>query len=140
MPHPFARHAQFHDRFGIEECYLAYCRDKIAHLAWIYYPDQAKKHPTPFRILRPGEAAIANCVTLPEFRGRGIYPAVVRNLLQELRKQGYRRCYMYIERENIASQRGVSKIGFTPVGKTWRLRFFFHADPAAGIYLRGRCS
>ena len=139
MPHPFARHAQFHDRFGIEECYLAFCRGRIAHIAWIYYPDQAKKHPTPFRILKPDEAAIANCVTLPEFRGQGIYPAVVRNLLQELKKQGYRRCYMYIETDNIASQRGVSKIGFKPVGKTWRLRFFFHSDPAAGIYLRGRC-
>jgi len=139
MPHPFRRHAQFYDRFGIDECYLAFCRGKIAHIAWIYFPEQAKRHPTPFRILSSDEVAIANCVTLPEFRGQGIYPVVVANLLQKLQKQSYRRCYMYIEKDNIASQRGVSKIGFKPVGKTWRLRFFFHADPAAGIYLRGRC-
>lgn len=140
MPHPFTRHAQFYDRFGIEECYIALCRGKIAHLAWVYYPDQAKKHPTPFRILRPDETAIANCVTLPEFRGQKIYPAVVRHLLQVLKEQGYGRCYMYIETGNFASQRGVAKIGFKPVGKTWRVRLFFHSDPAAGIYLRGRCS
>ena len=139
MPYPFLRHAQFYDRFGIDECYLAFFQEEIAHFAWVYYPHQRKKHPTPFRILRPDEAAIANCVTIHKFRGKGIYPAVVRMLLEDLKKQGYRHCYMYIEVDNIASQRGVSKLGFRPVGKSWRLRLFFHSDPAAGFYFRGRC-
>jgi RimJ/RimL family protein N-acetyltransferase len=139
-PYPFARHAQFYDRFGIDECYLAFWQGAIVHIAWVYYPDQLKKHPTPFRILRPDEAAIANCVTIDEFRGKGVYPTVVRVLLENLKKQGYRRCYMYIEVDNIASQRGVSKLGFRPVGRSWRLRLFFHSDPAAGFYFRGHCS
>ena len=139
MPYPFLRHAQFYDRFGIDECYLAFSGGEIAHIAWVYYPHQLKKHPTPFRILRTDEAAIANCVTIPKFRGKGVYPAVVRMLLEDLKKQSYRHCYMYIEVDNVASQRGVSKLGFRPVGKSWRLRLFFHSDPAAGFYFRGRC-
>ena len=139
MPYPFLRHAQFYDRFGIDECYLAFSQGEIAHIAWVYYPDQLKKHPTPFRILRADEAAIANCVTIPQFRGKGVYPAVVRTLLEDLKKRGYRHCYMYIEVDNVASQRGVSKLGFRPAGKSWRLRLFCHSDPAAGFYFRGRC-
>jgi RimJ/RimL family protein N-acetyltransferase len=139
LPHPFSRHAQFYDRFGIDECYLAFWRGAIAHIAWVYYPEQSKKHPTPFRILRPDEAAIANCVTMREFRGKGVYPAVIRTLLEDLKKQGYRHCYMYIDVNNDASRRGVLKLGFRPAGRSWRLRFFFHSDPAAGFYFRGRC-
>jgi ribosomal protein S18 acetylase RimI-like enzyme len=139
LPYPFRRHAQLHDRYGIDECHLAFSQGAIAHLAWVYYPHELSKHPTPFRILRRDEAAIANCVTIREFRGKGVYPAVIRALLEDLKQQGYRYCYMYIEVRNTASVRGVSKLGFAPVGKSWRLRLFFHTDPAAGFYFRGRC-
>lgn len=139
LPYPLRRHAQLHDRYGIDECHLAFSQGAIAHLAWVYYPSELSKHPTPFRILRRDEAAIANCVTIREFRGKGVYPAVIRALLEDLKRQGYRYCYMYIEVRNTASVRGVSKLGFTPVGKSWRLHLFFHSDPAAGFYFRGRC-
>jgi RimJ/RimL family protein N-acetyltransferase len=139
LPYPLRRHAQLHDHYGIDECYLAFSEGAIAHLAWVYYPHELDKHPTPFRILRRDEAAIANCVTVREFRGKGVYPAVIRVLLENLKQQGYQYCYMYIEIHNSASVRGVSKLGFTRVGKSRRLHLFFHSDPAAGFYFRGRC-
>jgi len=140
LPAPFPRHAEFRDKFGLDQCYIGVLDKEIAHLAWIYYPHEAKRHPTPFRRLRPDEVAIANCVTLPAFRGRGVYPAVLRQLLAQLQSEGYRHCFMYIDAGNDPSQRGVMKMGFKPVGRSWRMRFFFHKDPADGIYIRGACS
>jgi RimJ/RimL family protein N-acetyltransferase len=140
LPAPFPRHAEFRDKFGLDQCYIGFLNHEIAHLAWIYYPHEAMRHPTPFRRLRPDEVAIANCVTLPAFKGRGVYPAVLRQLLAQLQSEGYRQCFMYIDAGNNPSQRGVIKVGFKPVGRSWRVRFFFHKDPAAGIYIRGACS
>jgi len=140
LPAPFPRHAEFREKFGIDQCYIGFVNDDIAHLAWIYYPHDSKHQPTRFRRLRSDEVAIANCVTLPAFRGRGVFPAVLRQLLAKLKSEGYRHCYSYIEVGNAPSQRAVAKVGFRPVGKSWRVRFFFFRDPAAGIYVRGTCS
>jgi RimJ/RimL family protein N-acetyltransferase len=140
LPAPFPRHAEFREKFGLDQCYMGFVDDEIAHIAWIYYPHEAKRHPTRFRRLRSDEVAIANCVTLPAFRGRGVYPAVLRQLLARLQSEGYRHCYMYIDAGNEPSRRGVMKVGLAPVGRSWRVRFFFHRDPASGIYIRGACS
>jgi RimJ/RimL family protein N-acetyltransferase len=139
LPAPFPRHAEFREKFGLDQCYIGTIDGEIAHLAWIYYPGESNRHPTRFRRFRSDEVAIANCVTLPRFRGKGVYPAVIRQLLPQLRSEGYRYCYMYIDVENLASRRGVEKVGFAPAGKSWRVRCFFHRDPASGIYLRGVC-
>jgi RimJ/RimL family protein N-acetyltransferase len=138
-PRPLSRHAEFRDQFGLDQCYLGLVDDELAHVAWIYYPHEQHLQPTRFRRLAAGEACIANCVTLPAFRGRGVYPALLQALLTRLRDEGYLRCYMYVEVENLASQRGVGKAGFRPVGRSWRVRLFYHyhRDPAAGIYVPG---
>ena len=136
---PLSRHAEFKDRFGLDACYLGFMGEELAHVAWIYYPREADLHPTRFRRLAPHEVCIANCLTLPAFRGRGVYPALLQALLDRVRGEGYRDCYMYVERENVASQRGVTKAGFRPVGWSLRVRLFLHRrrDPASGIYIPG---
>lgn len=139
MPYPFKRHAQFRDKFGIDQCYLALVKDQIANLCWIYYPHEQDRHPTPFRILRSDEAALANSVTLPQFRGMGVFPHMLQALCRKLRDEGYRYCYGYADAENMPSRMTVMETGFVLVGRSWRLRFFYHKDPAAGIYIRGRC-
>ena len=136
---PLSRHAEFRDRFGLDACYLGFMGGDLAHVAWIYYPNEQHLHPTRFRRLAPTEVCIANCVTMPGFRGRGVYPALLQALLARVRDEGYRDCYMYVEKENAASQRGVMKAGFHPAGRSWRLRLFVHRrrDPASGIYIPG---
>lgn len=142
MPHPFPRQAEVRDKFGLDQCYLGVVGEEIALVVWIYYPHERDRHPTRFCRLRKDEVAIANCITLPEFRGKGVYPRVMRALLEKLRNEGYRYCYGYIEVENLAAQRAISKAKFVKAGRTWRIRLFYHyrKDPGAGIYIQGRLS
>jgi RimJ/RimL family protein N-acetyltransferase len=62
------------------------------------------------------DAYVGDCSTLPEFRGRGVYPCALATLALTLRSDGCRRLYLYIEAENLASQRAVAKAGFRPLG------------------------
>jgi GNAT superfamily N-acetyltransferase len=140
MPYPFKRHAEFRDKFGIDQCYVALIRDEVANICWVYYPHEQDRHPTPFRHLKPDEAALANSVTLPEFRGLGVFPAMLQTLFIKLRDEGYRYCYGYVDARNDTSQISLRHAGYSPVGKSWRVRLFYHKDPAAGIYIRGRCA
>lgn len=139
MPPPFPRQAEVYEKFGLNQCYLGLVDGEIAHVAWLYYPHEKKRHPTRFCRLRSDEVAIANVVTLSPYRGKGVYPYVVHTLLSKLQNEGYRCCYIYIDGENVPSQRGIIKIGFKQVGRSWRIRLFYHyrKDPGAGIYIRG---
>jgi RimJ/RimL family protein N-acetyltransferase len=142
MPPPFPRHAQVRERFGLDQCYIAMVGGDIAHLVWLYYPDEQDRQPTRWLRLKPGEAEIANGITLPQFRGKRVYPFVMYTLLRKLRDEGYRYVYGYIEADNLPSRRGIDKVGFKLIGRSWRLRFFYHylRDPAAGIYIHGPCA
>jgi RimJ/RimL family protein N-acetyltransferase len=139
MSFPFPRQAEVRDKFGLDQCYLGIVGGEIAFVVWIYYPHERDRHPTRFCRLRKGEVAIANGITLPQFRGKGVYPRVMRGLLEKLRNEGYRYCYGYIEAENLAAQRAISKVKFVKVGRSWRIQLFYHhrKDPGAGIYVRG---
>ncbi len=142
MPLPFRRHAEVHDAFGLDQCYLAMVADDIAFLVWIYYPNEQHLQPTTWRRLRPDEAEIANGITLPSFRGKGVYPRVMSTLLHKLKDEGYHYVYGYIESDNVPSRRGILKVGFRVIGRSWRVRLFYHyqRDPAAGIYIHGPCA
>lgn len=67
-----------------------------------------------FPFLRGGEyhdIEIGLCVTDPEYRGRGLYPYVLTDIL--CHKLGETdRAYMIIDSDNISSIRGVMKTGF----------------------------
>ena len=52
-------------------------------------------------------------MTLPEFRGRQIYPFVISRLFQEARARGIREIFMVTRSGNIASQQGILKAGLT---------------------------
>jgi len=59
------------------------------------------------------EAEITHCVTLPEFRGRQIYPYVISYLFDVARSRGIREIFMVTKHDNIASQKGILKAGLT---------------------------
>jgi ribosomal protein S18 acetylase RimI-like enzyme len=63
------------------------------------------------------EAYVGNCVTLEEFRGMGIYPRGLYELGLRLKTAGCRWVYLFVERENLTSIRGVEKAGFQPIAK-----------------------
>src|SRR5262249_38635670 len=63
------------------------------------------------------EAYVGNCVTAPQYRGTGIYPAGLLALARALSAEGRRWLYLFVEDENLASIRGVEKAGMKPVAR-----------------------
>lgn len=68
--------------------------------------------------------------TLPEWRGRGIYPHLLQAILRHEADHA-RRCWIIYAPENAASARGIAKAGFTAVSK-----LSFLASPGIGSVVR----
>lgn len=65
--------------------------------------------------LPPGEAYVWNCATLPEFRRRGLYTAILRHAVAVLGREGCRRIWIGAALSNHPSVRGFVAAGFRPV-------------------------
>ena len=63
--------------------------------------------------VRHGEAYLWDFVTLPSFRGRGVYPHLLQAIL---RAEDRSRFWIGYEGHNLASARGIEKAGFQVVG------------------------
>jgi GNAT superfamily N-acetyltransferase len=71
--------------------------------------------PTPEIRPEAGEASLISFYTAPAFRGRGLYVALIQAMVCYLHRQGFRAAYIWAERGNTASLRGIEKAGFTPI-------------------------
>jgi len=92
----------------------------IGHISWLYYSQD------PNRTLRLGvkECEVMFCLTLPEYRGKGFYPAALTAIQRYLRERGFEKCFICVRQDNLASIRGVEKSGFRLAGTT-RFRKLF---------------
>jgi len=99
---------------GVKDCFVYKKKGVIGHISWVYY----REDPNRLINLSDDEAEIKYCLTLPEFRGRGIYPAVLKKIQSYLKDGGIRRAFICVERGNTPSIRGIEKAGFRPVAST----------------------
>jgi RimJ/RimL family protein N-acetyltransferase len=100
-------------RLGRNAAYGVFCQEKLAHIAWLITPEcEIPKQLN----LKPGEAEITACVTVPEFRGRGLYGIAIRAIVQTAREAGIQTVFMKTTPPNTASQRGIKKAGLTQCG------------------------
>ena len=93
---------------------------KIGHISWLYY----KGDPNRTLRLADKECEIMFCLTLPEFRGLGLYPRALRAIQQYLKRKGYERCFICVNDDNVASIRGIEKAGFRPAGSVHFRKMF----------------
>ena len=109
---------QVHRFDGVKDFFTAVDNKKIRHISWIYYQDD------PNRFIRLGskDAEIKYCLTLPEHRGKGIYPAVLREVIGYLKEKGFMRVFITVQEDNIPSIRGIEKAGFKCVGRVRLLK------------------
>lgn len=107
-------------RDGAERCrafpepaaYGAFWQGRFAHVSWlISSQNDPLRQPPRLVKLRPDEGEITFCATLPEFRGRRIYPFVIRSLFQLARERGMREIFMITLAKNVASQKGILAAG-----------------------------
>ena len=71
-----------------------------------------------FRFMRCGDFEIGPCWTNPSFRGRGIYPYVLQQIIR-----GKGRYWMIVDDKNNPSIRGVEKAGFQRAGNAQKSRW-----------------
>jgi RimJ/RimL family protein N-acetyltransferase len=104
---------QCHLQDGVNEFFVAKNSQGIQHISWIYFAE----HPNRLLSLQTDEVEIKYCLTLPPFRGRGIYPEVIRHMISYLSMRDVKRIFMCVRRNNLPSIRGIEKAGFRRVGK-----------------------
>jgi GNAT superfamily N-acetyltransferase len=66
----------------------------------------------------PAEAYLYDFATVPDYRGRGFYPALLRFILANLAGQGVKRAWIGTEPGNDTSARSIKRAGFTKVADT----------------------
>lgn len=95
----------------VTDFFVAKDSNGIKCICWIYYSEDHN------RILKlgPNEAEIKFCLTLPEARGKGLYPAVINAILKYLKDNGLANVYMCVHKDNKSSIRGIEKAGFERV-------------------------
>lgn len=87
----------------------AYVSGKLAYMGWTATTGRAKNSfdRLPYRVdFAGGEAATGGALTLPAFRGLGLYRYVFGHELEYLRRKGRAVCCNAIPVGNYASQRG----------------------------------
>ena len=93
---------------GKSKAYVVYDNDTIVHFSYVVRGKEK------FAFLNKFDIEIGPCWTHPEYRGLGIYPAVLSAILKKELRGGT--AYMIIHNTNQASQRGVAKVGFEKTG------------------------
>lgn len=110
-------------------CWLSTGREHVGELARTF-------------ALPAGDTYVWDCATVERFRGRGLYTALLRAILDLLAAEGGRRVWIGAATTNRASNRAFESAGFRPVlaVNSFRLAgrgllFGFRPDPAAGAAL-----
>ena len=83
--------------------------DKIMHTSYLI-PTCRK-----FAFMKKDEFQIGPCFTDKQFRGKGIYPAVLRHITSQNEYEG-KMFYMLVFTENLPSIKGIEKAGFKRCG------------------------
>jgi CelD/BcsL family acetyltransferase involved in cellulose biosynthesis len=105
---------------------VALCGGRLAHIAWIGNRTAITAPETgPGCVLPlPHEAAVIyDYWTLDEFRGSGVFPAVLQSLLEEELRPG-RDVWVYCVRENASSRPEILRAGFAESGRLVRTVLF----------------
>lgn len=118
-PVPWELRCDLYD--GVSDFFVYRVPEKniFGHISWVYH----KGDPNRTLRLADGECEIMFCLTLPEFRGLGLYPNALREIQSDLKRRGYLRCFICVEEGNLASTRGIEKAGFVYAGRVTFRKF-----------------
>lgn len=107
---------QCHEHDGVNDFYIARENSVIQHISWLYY----NSHHNRLLALGDNEVEVKYCLTLPRYRGRGVYPLVLKKILHDAKAKNINRVFMCVRQKNHPSIRGIEKAGFKRAG-TFRL-------------------
>ncbi|MEP7064901.1 MAG: GNAT family N-acetyltransferase [Gemmatimonadota bacterium] len=122
----------------VNDAYGLYIDHVLAGITWMIPAPHDAMYTVRNVKLRRDEVELTHCITLPEFRNRGVYTYMIRTLCAMAAKAGVRRVYMITNRTNIASQRGILKAGLKQTGGIHRHVFAFLGPRVAITFRRHR--
>ena len=96
-------------------CYAARSAGQLAAYGWVSFGEEFVGELNLHLRLLPDEAYIWDCVTLPAFRQKYLYSALLAYIVTELQKQDYSRMWIGADLDNVPSQKGIARAGFTCV-------------------------
>lgn len=118
-------------------CLALWSEERMASYCWVAqgveWIGEMEIH---FR-MQPGERYIWDCFTLPEYRRKGLYSALLSQMVKALAGEGVSRIWIGSNLENQSSIKGFENAGFQPVVQIWFIRilslrcFWLKAYPSA---------
>jgi len=104
--------------------YVGRLAGRLAGGGWVL----TARHKAKVVPLLDGDASILDCFTLPDMRGRNVYPRLLAKIASAYRDRGGLRAFVGVSPWNAASIKGLEKAGFTPaleyrVRRIWRREF-----------------
>jgi ribosomal protein S18 acetylase RimI-like enzyme len=105
-------------------CFAAWIDDRIAAYGWVSRGREWVGELEREFHMQEDEAYIWDCLTLREYRGRRLYSALLRFMLDELRAAGIRRVWIGASLDNRPSIKGFTNAEFQPIIKLTYLRLF----------------
>jgi hypothetical protein len=100
---------------GGRQCYVVWAEGQVAAYGWVSLEEEDIGELNLRIRLLPGEAYIWDCATLPAFREKLLYSALLIYMLGELRAQHLCRAWIGADLDNVASQKGMARAGFQHV-------------------------
>jgi hypothetical protein len=101
------------------ECYLVTIDGQMAHVSWLH-----RSARLPRQCGFDGAApVIGDCQTFERFRGRSIYPRVLRHIARDVAARAGTSVYVLVSPSNLASVRGIEKAGFRRLARLQGTRF-----------------
>jgi len=105
--------AEISKRFAAgRQAYGAWVEARLAAYGWVSFEEEYIGELRLRLKLLPGEAYIWDCATLPHFRQKYLYSALLVYILAELRAGRFCRAWIGADQENMLSQRGMARAGF----------------------------
>ncbi len=107
-------------------CFAAWHGAEIAAYCWISLQQEYVGEMESILDIQPGEAYIWDCATLPAYRRKGLYTALLAFMLGRLADEGLHRIWIGADLENQPSLRAFERAGFQPATaftffRLWRL-------------------
>lgn len=96
-----------------EVCGVAWSNSAVVSYCWLAFKQAEVGEINRIIKLRDNELYLYDAFTLPDYRGRGLFPALLTAILGFARSQGYSRALIFSNSKNRPSLRGIEKAGFS---------------------------
>lgn len=96
-------------------CYAAWAGEKVAAYGWVSFEAEYVGELDLTLRIATCEAYIWDCATVPAFRQKRLYSALLSYIAGELHGEGLTRAWIGADMDNQPSQRGIDRAGFQRV-------------------------